>query len=348
VICIDTLHTSFANTTAIRDALTRLLEKEKPNGTQFSVVAIGRKLQVVQTVTTDPAAAVARLRGGSFRNVMSGDEASLASELNDLKNSMYDFCRRCPACGAGANSATCATQVQSLKLTLDGQAERWGSFTKQMLAQLKAVVEELTKLSSTRTLVLVSDGFSLQPARDFYSVAAAFLPAARQFKTSGPDDLEAEVQAITRAALAGNVRIYSLASNGNSQPSFSAGGSMDASSPSDRSAPSVIRHVPSANRGGGLLSDMDREASANVFQNSSALSQLAQTTGGEFLHGSNDTLKQFQSILADGREYYMLAYVPKNSAQDGAFRSIAVQVKGGKNLQVRAKAGYWPKTPQAN
>jgi hypothetical protein len=51
-------------------------------------------------------------------------------------------------------------------------------------------------------------------------------------------------------------------------------------------------------------------------------------------------LKQFRRALAEGREYYMLAYRPKNSAQDGKIRSITVET-GDKTLSVRAKSGYW-------
>jgi len=42
----------------------------------------------------------------------------------------------------------------------------------------------------------------------------------------------------------------------------------------------------------------------------------------------------------DGREYYVLAYVPANWAADGKFRKIQVRVKD-KKLSVRAKQGYW-------
>ena len=51
-------------------------------------------------------------------------------------------------------------------------------------------------------------------------------------------------------------------------------------------------------------------------------------------------LKQFRGALAEGREYYLRAYVSKNSAQDGKFRRISV-VTTNKNLDIRAKSGYW-------
>jgi hypothetical protein len=46
-------------------------------------------------------------------------------------------------------------------------------------------------------------------------------------------------------------------------------------------------------------------------------------------------LKQFRSALADGREYYLPGYVPKNRTQDSTFRSVRVEV-ADKKLHVRA------------
>jgi VWFA-related protein len=115
---------------------------------------------------------------------------------------------------------------------------------------------------------------------------------------------------------------------------------MDAARPEDSSPPSVIRHTGPSNRGGILLSDMDAQASSVALQNGSGMEQLARATGGVYFHDSNDMLKQFRSVLADGREYYLLAYVPKNSVGDGKFRAISVEVTG-KKVHVRAKSGYW-------
>lgn len=342
VICLDTLHSSFPNLRGVSEALTRLFEKEKGGGNAlFSIVGVGRQLQVFANATSDPAAVLAKLRGAALQNRLGGgDAASFTSELNDLKSSMYDMCRRCPACGSRANYHACDSQLQALKARLDGEAERWSGLTAQMLAQWKAVVEELSKLPGGRTLVLVSDGFSLQPVRDFYGVVSAFVPSDPRFKTPGEANLQPAMEAVMRSAVAGNVRIDAVDSRGVVQASFSAGGSMDASTPSDRSAPSVIGRGPSSNRGGALYSDMDRQAAAVSFQTGSAMEQAARATGGVYLHGGNDLLREFRSVLADGREYYLIGYTPGNTADDGAFRQITVEV-AGKNLQVRAKAGYW-------
>jgi VWFA-related protein len=70
------------------------------------------------------------------------------------------------------------------------------------------------------------------------------------------------------------------------------------------------------------------------------MEQLAHLTGGAYYHDSRDMLKQLQGALADGREYYMLAYAPKNGKRDGRYRTITVET-AGKKLNVRAKPGYW-------
>jgi VWFA-related protein len=311
-------------------------------------VTVGRQLRVLQTATTDPALVLSKLRSPAFQPALGGaDAAALSSELNDLKSRMYDFCHHCSVCGRQSNyRASCDGEVQNLRVGLDAQAEHWTLLTSQLLAQLKVVVEELAKLPTGRTFILVSDGFSLQPAREFYGVAAAFLTSDPRFKLAGSIDLESNLQAVIRAAVDRSVRMYSVDSRGVAQGSFAGSGSMDASAPSDRSAPSVIHTTPNSNRGGALLSDMDRESRSVTFQNSSAMEQLATATGGVYFHDSNDLFNQFRSALADGREYYLLGYVPKNATQDGAFRRITVELANRK-LYVRAKSGYWA-TPAAN
>jgi VWFA-related protein len=341
VICVDALHTAAANSSRIRDALARLFEKEKSEGAQYVLMSIGPQLRVLQTATRDAAAVLSSLRKPAVVPAMGGvTAAERGSEINELKKRMYDFCRRCPACGSSGNYRACDTEIQDLKLGVDAQAEQWGMQGSQLLSQLKSVVEELAKLPTGRTLILVSDGFSLQPAREFYATVAAFLPTDPRFKMAGPTDLQSQLQGVIRVAGERNVRVYAVDSRGLAEGSFAGSGSMDASAPSDSSPPSVIRHTPAGIRGGKLLTDMDHEARSAAFQNGSGMEQLARGTGGIYFHDGNDMLKQFHSVLADGREYYLLAYVSKNRALDGKFRSITVEVSD-KKLQVRAKAGYW-------
>ena len=67
------------------------------------------------------------------------------------------------------------------------------------------------------------------------------------------------------------------------------------------------------------------------------LSEIAAATGGTAFKNSNDLFTGLQRAFADGREYYTLAYVSTNEAQDGKFRKIAVQVRdqGGSQREAR-------------
>ncbi len=70
------------------------------------------------------------------------------------------------------------------------------------------------------------------------------------------------------------------------------------------------------------------------------MAQLARKTGGFFFENNNDLLKGIRRAFADGREEYVLAYIPSNTKMNAQFRRISVELKDEK-LGIAAKAGYW-------
>jgi VWFA-related protein len=91
-----------------------------------------------------------------------------------------------------------------------------------------------------------------------------------------------------------------------------------------------------ARLGPAVMSIMNR----NAADAGDTLSEIAGATGGTAFQNSNDMLGGLERAVADGRQYYMLAYVPSNSQDDGKFRRIAVQLRDTK-LLISAKRGYW-------
>ena len=79
-------------------------------------------------------------------------------------------------------SSNCDSEIDTLKQSVDAEAERWIAPTNGLLEQFKSVVEELAKLPTGRTLILVSDGFNIDPKREFYAAVSAYLPNRPQFK----------------------------------------------------------------------------------------------------------------------------------------------------------------------
>jgi VWFA-related protein len=343
VISIDTLHASPANAARMRQTLQNLFETEKPAGAQYVLIGIGRQLQVLQPATTNPLEVVLKIKSAAFQSAMAGlDAAALSAQLQNIRRRMDEFCKHC-ACGARSAAGNCDSEIDTLKQDVDAEAERWAAPSRGLIEQFKSVVEELAKLPTGRTLVLVSEGFNLDPRREFYASVAAYLPNQPQFKLDNSAS-DPTLLASLQAAAGRNVTIDAIDSRGVVSAGLSGGGSMDASEPASRGTGTDLLGTNRPSRAAGITgsvrSDTDPRSRPSASQESANMEQLARATGGVYSKSSSDLLKDFRSALADGREYYILAYVPKNGARDGKFRTITVETKDPK-LTIRAKRGYW-------
>jgi VWFA-related protein len=347
VICIDTLHASPASALRTRAALENLFEKEKPADAQYVLIGIGRQLQVLQPATTNPLAMLVKIRGAAFQTALGGlDAAALSAQLQNVRIRMDEFCRRC-ACGARAGSRNdCTSEIDTLKQSIDAQAERWTAPLGGLLEQFKSVVEELAKLPTGRTLILVSDGFNVNPKREFYAAVSAYLPNSPQFKLDDSADADPGLRAALEVSTERNVIVDAIDSRTGETPALATGGPMDASAPAAISGGDMLgttRSTAQPVRSTSVQSAPGR-ASPLAPEESATMERLARATGGIYLHASGDLLKQFRGALAEGREYYLLAYVPKKAegtaSAPGKFHSITVETTD-KKLNIRAKPGYW-------
>jgi len=341
VFCLDTLHASPSNAPRLRQTLENLFEKEKTPGAQYVLIGIGRQLQVLQPATSNPLALVVKIRSAAFPNSMGGMDASaLAAQVQSLRTRMDEFCKHC-ACGTRGGLRSCDSEIDTLRQSVDEEAERWIAPTRGLLEQFKSVVEELAKLPTGRTLILVSDGFYTEPKRDFYAAVAAYLPNRPQFKL---EDSAADptLRAVLQVAAERNVIIDTIDSRTAAPSPLAGTGSMDASSPGGMSGGGDVlgTNRSASARTAPIQSAPSTQAAPLAPEASATMEELAGGSGGVYYHSSGDLLKEFRSALADGREYYVLAYVSKNPEHDGKFRSITVEATD-KKLTIRAKPGYW-------
>ena len=97
----------------------------------------------------------------------------------------------------------------------------------------------------------------------------------------------------------------------------------------------------------GVFSDDDIKHNRRAMKKArTALSQLANATGGLafFPEDANDTESICTQIAHDIRNQYTLAYYPTNTAHDGTFRAVQVDVippRGSGKLSVRTRTGYY-------
>jgi len=90
----------------------------------------------------------------------------------------------------------------------------------------------------------------------------------------------------------------------------------------------------------GLFADDSR---AEKRKGESALKEITKATGGVAYFP--ETVDQVESlctaIAKDIRNQYTIGYYPTNTAKDGGYRTVKIEVKPGAGLTVRAKPGYF-------
>jgi hypothetical protein len=108
----------------------------------------------------------------------------------------------------------------------------------------------------------------------------------------------------------------------------------------------LVQAVAPGTRGPGAqemgdsgLALMERAEDALRLAPESGLGQLADQTGGSLFHGTNDLASAFVRIEENLGAYYLLSYVPRNTALDGRFRSVQVKVKRPHG-SVQSRQGY--------
>jgi VWFA-related protein len=82
-----------------------------------------------------------------------------------------------------------------------------------------------------------------------------------------------------------------------------------------------------------------QQDAAQLRQRSVVLRDLASSTDGTAVVGTNNISNALKRVVADLSSYYLLGYYSTNSKLDGKFRSISVRVRRP-GVQVRARRGY--------
>jgi VWFA-related protein len=98
----------------------------------------------------------------------------------------------------------------------------------------------------------------------------------------------------------------------------------------------------------GLLSEEEKREAARAKKD---LSVLTEATGGEcfFPKDISEVDRIAHQVAHDIRSQYTIVYSPSNSAMDGTYRKIQINVNGGGGkLQVRTRSGYYATPDSVN
>ncbi|MBZ5619213.1 MAG: VWA domain-containing protein [Acidobacteriia bacterium] len=173
--------------------------------------------------------------------------------------------------------------------------------TDRKLAALESAVKMLGNLPEKKALVYFASGMSL----------------------TGTDN-QAQLRATVNAAIRGNVAFYPVDARG-----------LVATAP--------MGDATQASPGGqGMYSgNSQRTGQANLQSQQETLYTLASDTGGKALIDQNDLALGIVQAQKDIANYYILGYYSSNTALDGHYRRIKVQI--GKNLTAKLdyRSGYF-------
>lgn len=86
-----------------------------------------------------------------------------------------------------------------------------------------------------------------------------------------------------------------------------------------------------------MKSEMARQ---EAFELPDVMEELADGTGGDFIHNSNDFYGALQSLLAPPEFNYVLGFKPTGSRLDGRFHQLTVKMSKRGDLRVQSRQGY--------
>ena len=315
LICIDTVHTAFASLTRIRESLAKMFRQQRAGDSQYVVLSLGNSVEMVHAPTTDPELVLQAVESKDFQKTfLASRKSSVEADLREYRQELEDARQACDSGDPSCNSRKTRLPAQANHL-----AQQDRILAMAFLDQFKALVQELAKHGGRRTVILFSDGFGMVPGKEAWELLGIYFP---EIPESGLRSLDrmTDLEPVLRLAANNNIPVYTIDARGlYTSPFFdAANGGMTA-----RLAPAV-------------MSIMNR----NAADAGDTLSEIAGATGGTAFQNSNDMLGGLERAVADGRQYYMLAYVPSNSQNDGKFRRITVQLRDTK-LLISAKRGYW-------
>jgi VWFA-related protein len=335
IICFDGLHTSVSSLGRAHDALKKLLRNspdQLPN--PAVLISLNPDLRVLQPATNQSKLLLAALDSPAMSAVMANpDRIDFYTTVDNLKVRFERYCNACP-CGRVRNSNVgndCETQQNIIRQFMDAQAERAAQSSNALLNAFEAVIGEAAKLQGDKTVVLISDGFALQPGSDFYSVALSYLPESRIFTTAPPSDIDEKVTRIGRLAADDHIPINSVNPLGVYSPSFLQGNVNDVSS-------SQMGTSSASNRGGTLYMEAASRARSQSWSNEAPLAAMASLSVGAYLHSDNNLQAMLQSAMDPSPDYYVLSYAP-SAMKAHEYHSLKVRMVN-KQFHAEHRGGY--------
>jgi VWFA-related protein len=312
VLLLDALNTPMKDQMYVRQAMVRYL-KGLPPGTRIAIFTLASRLRMVQGFSSDSSVLLAAIDDKKHRQL--AEQSALLNIERDqalIDSQVSDVGRLAPG---GQTSQGFANLQQFNADMASFQVDLRVRITLDALADIGRY---LAPVPGRKNLIWFSGSFPLNINAD-PDLADPFM-SMRNYSD--------EVKSTTNLLSAARVAVYPVDARGlMTIPMY------DASN-------SGAKYVGNP---GAFSKDLLNFA-ANTAAEQATMEQIAEETGGRAIYNSNDLKGALASVVANGANYYTLAYTPANNKWDGRFRRIKVQLaRSGYRLQYRE--GYFADGP---
>jgi VWFA-related protein len=289
---VDDLGLTFQSTSLVRETLKTFVSEQMQEGDLVAIIRTGNGLGMLEQFTSDK------------RLLYTAIEKLMWNPLSrDMMPSFDD------TSGAFEADESAAEQQAEQQAVLDSFEEfRETSFTTGTLGAINWVVRNLRFLPGRKSVILLSDGFRINPP----SSSAGSM-------NSNDNNAELIMQSLRNLIEQANrssVVIYSIDAKG-LQP-----------------------YLPGANVGGRPSASAHSDALQSAQEALEGPSFLAQQTGGFAVFNTNDLNIGIEEALYDQQSYYLLGFDPEDEKFDRRFHSIKVKVTRP-GVKVRTRSGFF-------
>jgi VWFA-related protein len=312
VLLIDALNTPVKDQLFVRQQLLAYLNSAS-SGARIAIFGLTSRLTILQGFTSDPAVlkAVASKKFGKSSPLLQD-----AVGGNGIQNSVADDME-----DAGMPADTVANVRQFEAETQSYQTQLRVKYTLDAMSQL---ARYLSSIPGRKNLIWFSGSFpiSIFPDSTLTNPFSVVADSSDQFRDA--------VNLLARSQVA----VYPVDARGLFNSSV-----FDAAT--------TRNYTSQAAQRAGQPSRMQQDL--NKFNNDTAaehstMSQMAEGTGGRAFYNTNGLTQAVAEAINDGSNFYTLTYTPGNTARNGEFRKIKVQLaRQGFNLAYRH--GYYADDP---
>jgi VWFA-related protein len=173
--------------------------------------------------------------------------------------------------------------------------------TQRTVNTLAEMVQRMSVMPGSRTIVLVSPGFLLL------------------------DDSRLREADLMERAIRSKIVISTLDARGLYTPLMGGAAENQSTGLSGRDPESIRLHYRRQE------ADADKDVMA----------ELADGTGGKFFYNNNGFLEGLNELAAAPEYVYVLGFSPQNLKLDGSFHNLKVALVNPKSLELQARRGYW-------